>query len=129
MASRDTIIDVTDTRTGHKTRIRVTYDQLQLALRSSPDDYLPNGRPVLSVKQARDHICIQAKTALAKKGRRQSYLPWADIEASVRSSDQVPARGSQPHTQRVSDLKAEPDYPPTLLNHQGQLFRLSGMLI
>lgn len=106
MAPRDTIIDVTDSRLGFKARIRVPFDLLQLALRDSSEDYLASGRPVPSVKGARDHICLQAKQALAKKGRIKRYLPWSDIEVSVRASDQVAARGTRPITTRSAEPKS-----------------------
>lgn len=98
MATRDTIIEVIDRRTGHRARIRVPAKLLDDAL---SDNYNPQtGRPLPNVRASRDHICIQAKQALAKKGRRQSYLAWDDIADSVRSSDRIAPRGSQPQASK-----------------------------
>ncbi len=94
MATRDTIINIVDRKTGHTARIRVPSATLERAL---SEDYDPRtALPSPAVRGARDHICIQAKEALAKKGRLQRYVAWADIVDSVLVSDRITPRGMKP---------------------------------
>ncbi len=94
MAPRDTVIEVRDARTGYEARIVVPYDKVLKALRP---ERRPSGQPLADTKNARSHICIQAKAEMAKQGRPPSlWLTWEDIAHSVEVSEKVPARGTDP---------------------------------
>lgn len=94
MAPRDTVIEVRDGRTGYEARIVVPYDKVLKALRPERG---PSGQPPQDIRNARSHICIQAKAEMAKQGRPPSlWLNWEDIAHSVEASEKVPARGTDP---------------------------------
>lgn len=96
MAPRDTVIEVRDARTGYEARIVVPYDKVLKALRAERG---PSGQPLQVIKNARSHICIQARNEMAKQGRPPHlWLNWEDIAQSVQACEKVPARGTDPNS-------------------------------
>lgn len=85
MPPRDTVIEVKDGRLGYTARIRVVGDYVDIALSSERDS---NGCLIEGVVTARDHLCQQARAAMAKSGR-QGWLYWRDIVASVRQAERI----------------------------------------
>lgn len=98
MPPRDTVIEVKDGRLGHTARIKVYGGYIDTALSS---DRGPGGCLVEEVVKARDHICQQARAAMAKSGR-QGWLHWRDIVASVRQAERI----------EVEPRRARPKSPP-----------------
>jgi hypothetical protein len=94
MPPRDTAIDIIDGRLGYKARIKLYGGYIDLAL---GNQYNARGRLTDEVLNAQSHICQQAKSAMAKKGRNPAlWLSWDDIKLSVQSAERTMIEPTKP---------------------------------
>ena len=118
MASRDTIIEVEDFRTGYKARINVPLEIIEMARRSEAK---LNGWPTERVLKARAAVCLQAKSAMAKQGRIAGWLDWQDIAGSISIVANIEPQRSKPKSKaRLQVVTSQPDTKPA--PEQGSLF-------
>lgn len=99
---RDTIVELSDFKTGYQARLKIPAQTLHIA-QSSPISVMDRRQ----IHRAQATICIQAKKQMMKAGRSGSWLKWEDIASSIvelaHLNEAVPVRTKPLQGQLFSD--------------------------